>query len=355
MKKNANYLESSELSSLATLLIDSTAVSLEELKLYLPERYKRYIPHTVMKQIIVHLPIMHVKKSKEQFLVNVHQINFHCTELNKIFETQSEDDWCDLTKQSTDECQKGRSGGRIGIEKIFPSISDVATEFIKSHGFCAQERRRSSTITTSGVSIKEIREHLLKTIPGLKEHGISKQTVRWIFKPVRKDNHAAVHYKGIINAKISKKDNTGREYKGDSHFILSRVKLQREFAEYFKEETAIVSTDNMNKIRYGAPAVSRYHQIRKIYMENDAPQLSDHDFPDLYKTIPCGVMILSNDFEQQDIPIKDHHLLKDKKQVLNIGVLSSTPVHYKKWYQHTTKNGTSTLQKWYNGIIWKMV
>ena len=90
--------------------------------------------------------------------------------------------------------------------------------------------------------------------------------------------------------------------------------MRREFAEYFKEETAIVSTDNMNKIRYGAPAVSRYHQIRKIYMENDAPQLSDHDFPDLYKTIPCGLMILSNDFEHQDIPIKDHHLLRDKKQ-----------------------------------------
>ena len=87
--------------------------------------------------------------------------------------------------------------------------------------------------------------------------------------------------------------------------------MRREFAEYFKEETTIVSTDNMNKIRYGASAVSRYHQIRKIYMENDAPQLSDQDFPDSYKTIPCGLMILFNDFEHKDIPIKDHHLLRD--------------------------------------------
>ena len=38
LKKNANYLKSNELCSLATLLMDSTAVSLEELKLYLPER-----------------------------------------------------------------------------------------------------------------------------------------------------------------------------------------------------------------------------------------------------------------------------------------------------------------------------
>ena len=271
LKKNANYLKSNELSSLATLLIDSTAVSLEELKLYLPERYKTYIPKTVVKQIIM--------QSKDQFLVNVHQIDFHCKELNEIFETQLEDDRCDLIKQSTDNCQKGKSGGRRGIENIFPSIPNVATEFIKSHGFRAQERKRTSTITSSVVTINEIREHLLKNIPSLKEHGISKQTVRWLFKPFRKDNHAAVRYKGIINATIPKKDNTGRKYKGDSHFILSHIKLRREFAEYFKEETTIVSTDNMNKIRYGASAVSRHHQIRKIYMENDAPQLSDHDFP----------------------------------------------------------------------------
>ena len=160
------------------------------------------MPNTVVKQIIVNLPIM---QSKDQFLVNVHQIDFHCKELNEIFETQLEDDRCDLIKQSTDNCQKGSSGGKRGIEKIFPSIPNVATEFIKSHGFRAQERKSTSTITSSGVTINEIREHLLKNIPGLKEHGIRKQTVRWLFKPVRKDNHAAIRYKGIINATIPKK------------------------------------------------------------------------------------------------------------------------------------------------------
>ena len=64
LKKNTNYLESNELCSLATLLMDRTAVSLEELKLYPPERYKTYIPHMVVKQTIVHLPTMHVKKVK---------------------------------------------------------------------------------------------------------------------------------------------------------------------------------------------------------------------------------------------------------------------------------------------------
>ena len=194
-----------------------------------------------------------------------------------------------MIKQSTDNCQKGWSGGRRGIEKIFPSIPDVATEFIKSHGFCAQERRCTSTITSSGVTINEIREHLLKNIPGLKEHGINKQTFRWLFKLVRKDNDVAVCYKGIINATIAKEDNTGRAHKGDSHFVLSYLRLRRELVECFREETTIVSTNNMNKIRYGAPAVSRYHQIHKIYM-NDAPQLSDNNFPDSYKTIPCGLI-----------------------------------------------------------------
>ena len=37
--------------------------------------------------------------------------------------------------------------------------------------------------------------------------------------------------------------------------------------------------DNMAKIKVGAPAVSRYHQIRLIYTSLDMPNLSDHDFP----------------------------------------------------------------------------
>ncbi|CAB3999111.1 Hypothetical predicted protein [Paramuricea clavata] len=37
--------------------------------------------------------------------------------------------------------------------------------------------------------------------------------------------------------------------------------------------------DDMAKIKVGAPAVSRYHQILRIFYSSDMPNLNDHDFP----------------------------------------------------------------------------
>ena len=35
----------------------------------------------------------------------------------------------------------------------------------------------------------------------------------------------------------------------------------------------------MSKLKVGAPAVSSYHQINRIYPSNDMLNLSDHGFP----------------------------------------------------------------------------
>ena len=35
----------------------------------------------------------------------------------------------------------------------------------------------------------------------------------------------------------------------------------------------------MSKIKVGAPAVSSYHQIRRLFLTNNSPNYSDHDFP----------------------------------------------------------------------------
>ena len=37
--------------------------------------------------------------------------------------------------------------------------------------------------------------------------------------------------------------------------------------------------DDMAKIKVGAPAVSRYHQICRLFPTNDSPNFEDHDFP----------------------------------------------------------------------------
>ena len=60
-----------------------------------------------------------------------------------------------------------------------------------------------------------------------------------------------------------------------------------------KEVTA-VSCDTMNKIKVGTLAVSRYHQIRKIFLQSDQPNYPDHDFSLHYKLIPDGILKLQN-------------------------------------------------------------
>ena len=54
---------------------------------------------------------------------------------------------------------------------------------------------------------KDVREHLLKVVPCLKDHGISESFGRYIFKLVRKGTFVAENYKYVIDATVPCKDN----------------------------------------------------------------------------------------------------------------------------------------------------
>ena len=95
--------------------------------------------------------------------------------------------------------------GPKSIVENFPNIPDVATEFIKRNGFKAQEKRRNDEFVSCGVTVEEVRQHLLNTVPGLKENGLSKNTVRYLFKPVNKSRNSAKLYKGVIRLPSSTK------------------------------------------------------------------------------------------------------------------------------------------------------
>ena len=223
----------------------------------------------------------------------MHQAELNNPELDSIFQSAKSNDSVPI---ATVQKEKGkcRNGGRTSILLIFPDIPHIATEFIKASGFKAQEKRRESTITSCGVSLRDIREHLIKEIPGLRKHGISETSARYLFNPVNKRKFTEARYKSMIDAAVPCKDNSRRKENLDVHYLLSRIKLWREMAAYFSDEITIVSADSMNKILDGTLAVSRYHQIRKIFMSSDKPKYLDHDFLLPYKTIPDGIMILSN-------------------------------------------------------------
>ena len=196
---------------------------------------------------------------------------------------------------------------RKPIVKKFPSLISSAMEFIKLNGYSAHARRRSSTGSGAGVSLDQVRNHLLQTVPGLKEHGIGKTAVAYLFCPPNKGRKSSARYKGYIDARVPAKRNNVRKKNVDAHYYMfSRVKIRREMAQKFNEEFITVSCDNMNKLNVGGGMmVSRYHQINRLYMNDDTPNYEDHDFnlPG-YKIVASGYMMLEFNenvpIEQQD-------------------------------------------------------
>ena len=65
----------------------------------------------------------------------------------------------------------------------------------------------------------------------------------------------------------------------DSHYLFSRVKMTRKFSQEFGDEVIALSCDDINKLNVVCGMmVSRYDQIRQIYMKDDSPDYEDHDF-----------------------------------------------------------------------------
>ena len=180
----------------------------------------------------------------------------------------------------------------------FPGIVDEVTEFVKQHGFAAQSRRRNETGYSSGVTIKQIQNHLYSTFPELKQHKISLSTIRRMFDAPDKGNNASAHYKEYVHARVGTKSNSYREPHQDAHYLFARNKMRRELTSLFPKQVSIMSVDDMSKIKVGAPAVSRYYQIKRFYPSNDTPNLCDHEFPvPGYLLDVSGYMFLENKSE----------------------------------------------------------
>ena len=63
------------------------------------------------------------------------------------------------------------------------------------------------TSNLSGVSIVGVRKHLLETIPGLKECGISESMVSTLFHVPNLHRTASSRYTGLVDCKVGVKDN----------------------------------------------------------------------------------------------------------------------------------------------------
>ena len=249
------------------------------------------------------------KKNGEEILINLYQTSNSLSTINELLDmdtdvnvstpqdTSVENNGnieADTTTggDSQPETIKSKKGRQSIVDK-FPMIPIVATEFIKRNLFKAQEKRRDDDFVSCGVSVDEVKQHLLKTIPGLADFGLSRNTVRYLFKPVHRSRNSSKRYKGCVDCNVPKKDNSLRPSDGNSHYLHSRVNMRLEQAFMFEDEHIVFSADAMNKINVGnVLCVSRYHQIRRLFMVEDKVKYNDHDFPQEYKIIPCGKMPL---------------------------------------------------------------
>ena len=115
-----------------------------------------------------------------------------------------------------------------------------------------------------------------------------------MFSAPNKHFKAADRYKALVDARARTKQNSYREYHPDAHYLFSQNKIGRELGTLFSDNVTTISVDDMAKIKVGAPAVSRYHQIKRFFAEGDSPNFDDHDFPvPGYLLSVAGLMFLN--------------------------------------------------------------
>ena len=170
--------------------------------------------------------------------------------------------------------------GRPARHKEFPTLVKSAKDFIEAHGFSAQSRRRSDVATSSGVTLKQVQDHLLDNVEGLKLKGININTVHRLMVPPNKKHRSSKLFKSLIQARVPGKSNKLIAHQhSDFHFTAAQVNYICEMFTYFDDETLLYSGDDKNKINVGTLAVSRYHQISAFFPAEDKPDYADHDFP----------------------------------------------------------------------------
>ena len=254
------------------------------------------------------LPIIVIKKSpKDFFYVNIWQIDLGITmEDLKSTEDEPEKKPLEPTAASPAPVKKATAHKKLGrptLARTFPNLVAIATEFVKANGHAAQERRRDDTSKSAGVSIADVRKHIMNEIPELGKRGVSLGAIRTLFCPPSRAAKSAENYHSYIPAKVPHKRNNVRKEHKNSHYLFARVKYRRELAQMFREHFSVISVDCMNQLRCSFNTMaSRYHQINTYYLEDDEPDNYDHDFPvPRYLIKPSGILELSNKTSEDTI------------------------------------------------------
>ena len=220
--------------------------------------------------------------------------------------------------------------GRPAYYEKYPDLVPCIEKFIENNSAAAHLRRRDDVMYSNGVTIKDIKMHVKKSI-GL---SVSKDTIHRLLKPRRQGSITSKYFKSLVNARVPPKNNSGeRRTHVDFHFTSAQINYLNQMATLFSNNTIKLSVNNKNKVEVSNPAVNRRIQLRTFHLIPDAPIYNDHDFPYRNsKLTPAGYQILKNK------PIRSRSLspTKSRFKVRNKRSLSENDgcVRYlKKWVE----------------------
>ena len=99
----------------------------------------------------------------------------------------------------------------------------------------------------------------------MRVRGISTSSIAQL---MRRGAIASSRYKGLVAARVPGKRNQYSEFHRDQHYLFA---YRREFSVMFESECAVFSSDDTNKIKVGALAVSKFSVSSQLTMPQMCP------------------------------------------------------------------------------------
>ena len=240
----------------------------------------------VIRAIARCLPVIVLQCGVKTIIMDLHQMRtdedwmellFLDVEAKDTQEVEAEEHVWSFYKPLPKPAAKSKHKGRQPLHEKFSSIPFIVSQYVKQEKSAADDKRRTTTIK-SGVTLDNVRQHLLREIPELKAWGIGKKVCHYYFKPPNKLNNASKLYKGFANTKVPHKKNNLRKKNPNAHAVFAQVLYWREMISEFRVDVIDGSGDGKCKIACGKVCIDRRCNIRRFFEVDKGPDNEDHDY-----------------------------------------------------------------------------
>ena len=165
-------------------------------------------PHqsqVIIQAVVSNFPVLCVGRKSYVMMVDIHGLVLNGDAFTSLL--NGEDPTSD--ESGKEDCLRvfgpRQKRGRKSLHEQYPELVSQVPSFIKHHSFSAHGRCRETTGTGVGVTLEQIRKHVIENIPELEEIGTD--TIHRLMVAPRKNTLQAKRYKGLVEVRVPK---TGR-------------------------------------------------------------------------------------------------------------------------------------------------